>query len=194
MLPDGTVDCKKIQFGDIKLKAPSVYELSTPETSTEPQDTGIWTVQAFVDEFNLPTNDYYIVNSTPFSGTFSNSATTNSELKAYIFCSKYKDYDVLDVRLLEYGNVRVNNPYSKTRYYDIAVMDCDGKKSYTEGSMYSGSYDVSITDEQPILDALKKGGIVRLAISEKDNSLTKYVITIEDATGFSAAYFEYWNK
>ena len=60
--------------------------------------------------------------------------------------------------------------------------------------MFSNSYDVYVTDEQPILDALKKGGIVRLAITEKDDPLTKYVISIDDATGFDAAYRQFWNK
>lgn len=60
--------------------------------------------------------------------------------------------------------------------------------------MFSNSYDVYVTDEQPILDALKKGGTVRFAITEKDDPLTKYVISIDDATGFDVAYRQFWNK
>ena len=53
---------------------------------------------------------------------------------------------------------------------------------------------MSSSDSQVILDALKKGGTVRFAITEKEDSLTKYIITIEDATGFEAAYRAYWSK
>ena len=181
-------------FSGNKIQAPSQYELATDENDETAQDTGIWTVRAYIDEFNLPTDEYYITNETAFTGTFSNSATTNSPLAAYLYCEQYDGRDMLSIRLLEYGRSRVNNPYSSTRYYDITVMDADGVRYYTEGSMYSGSYDVNVLDEQLVLDALKKGGTVRLAITESDDPLTKYIITIDDASGFSAAYYEFWNR
>lgn len=195
--PDGSVKSRKTDieaaFSGKKIQAPSQYELATDGNDETAQDTGIWTVRAYIDEFNLPTDEYYITNETAFTGTFSNSATTNSPLAAYLFCEQYDGNDMLRIRLLEYGSSRVNNPYSSTRYYDITVMDADGVRYYTEGSMYSGSYDVYVLDEQLVLDALKKGGTVRLAITESDDPLTKYIITIDDASGFSAAYYEFWN-
>lgn len=41
-------------------------------------DTGIWERRAYVDEFDLPTDEYYISNREPIVGKFSNSATTDS--------------------------------------------------------------------------------------------------------------------
>ena len=197
-LPDGSVESNKTDieaaFSGNKIQAPSQYELATDGNDETAQDTGIWTVRAYIDEFNLPTDEYYITNETAFIGTFSNSATTNSTLAAYLYCEQYNGNDMLRIRLLEYGSSRVNNPYSSTRYYDITVMDADGVRYYTEGSMYSGSYDVYVLDEQLVLDALKKGGTVRLAITERDDPLTNYIITIDDANGFSAAYYEFWNR
>ena len=196
--PDGSVKSRKTDieaaFSGNKIQAPSQYELATDGNDETAQNTGIWTVRAYIDEFNLPTDEYYITNETAFIGTFSNSATTNSTLAAYLFCEQYDGNDMLRIRLLEYGSSRVNNPYSSTRYYDITVMDADGVRYYTEGSMYSGSYDVYVLDEQLVLDALKKGGTVRLAITERDDPLTNYIITIDDANGFSAAYYEFWNS
>lgn len=199
--PDGTLKCTSRQLEDTienalqgrKLQIPTQYVLSEEEDDVS-QDTGIWTEAAYVDEFNLPTNDHYIVNDTAFDGTFSNSATANSSLKAYLFYEGTGKYDIVRIRLLEYGNYRVNNPYSKSRDYNIVVMDSDGNKSHVKGTMFSNSYDVYVTDEQPILDALKKGGAVRFAITEKDDPLTKYVISIDDATGFDVAYRQFWNK
>ena len=51
------------------------------ETTT---DTGIWEKRAYVDEFDLPTDEYYISNKEPIVGKFSNSATTDSPLYAFI--------------------------------------------------------------------------------------------------------------
>lgn len=202
LLPDGTL---KSTSSDVqsslenllqgrKVQVPTLYRKVEGNTATTSKDKGIWTINAYVDEFNLPTDNYYIANETAFDGTFSNSATSNSILKAFLFYSGVDEIDMLSIRMLEYGSYRVNNPYSKSREYTIVVMDSNGNKTNVEGLMFAGSYDVYVTDEQPILDALKEGGTVRLAITEKNDPLTKYIITIDDATGFDAAYREYWSK
>lgn len=177
-----------------RLQIPTLHKRTNTDTDELSQDTGVWTITPYVDEFNLPTDEYFIVNEMPFNGTFSNSATTNSTLSAFLFYEGTEKYDLLSIRLLEYGNHRVKNPYSKSRDYKIVVMDSDGNKTNAEGTMFANSYDVSVTDEQPILNALKKGGTVRLAITEKEDPLTKYIITIDDATGFDVAYRQFWSK
>lgn len=200
--PDCTIECNKSKFEKEvneklqgkKIQPPTVYERMDNEEAETTQDTGIWVVKAYVDEFNLPTDEKYIVNSVPFNGTFRNSATSNSELNAYLFYTRAQNYDILSVELWEYGRYHVNNPFSQSRKYNVTVMDKDGYKSSVEGVMYSDSYDLYFLDEQPVLDALKKGGTVRFSITEKENSLTKYVITIEDAAGFSSVYNSFWSK
>lgn len=197
LMKDGTVQGRNNVFDGVKLQMPTVHRTAEqPSEAPEETDMGPWVLKAYVDEFNLPTDEYYIVNDTSFSGTFSNSATTNSELGAYIFYEPYETSDYISIRLFEYGNMRVKNPYSHSRDYDIVMMDNDGNKRYLSGTMYSqdSDIDVSSSDSQVILDALKKGGTVRFAITEKEDSLTKYIITIEDATGFEAAYRAYWSK
>ena len=71
-------------------------------------------------------------------------------------------------------------------------MDCNGQKYNTTGVMYSDR--MYFDDPQLILNILKMGGTVRFAVSEKDTPSNKYVITIPVATGFDAAYLQYWNK
>ncbi len=191
---DGTVVGGNGVFEGVKLQLPTVYTLPEAEEAPEEQDMGPWILKAYVDEFNLPTDEYYIVNDTAFYGTFSNSATTDSDLKAYVFYEPYDSSDFVQIRLFEYGNIRVKNPYSHGRDYDIVIMDNDGNKDYLSGYMSAQSSDILVggSDAQTILDALKKGGTVRFAITESDNSLTKYIITIDDATGFDAAFRAYW--
>ncbi len=203
MLSDGTLMCtnRKLE-GDIenalqgrKLQLPTAYSKDSTDSS-DSQDVGIWTVKAYVDEFDLPTDDYYIVNEDAFDGTFSNSATTNSTLKAYLFYQAIgvSQGDIVSIRLLEYGNYKVTNPYSTSCDYNIVIMDSGGNKTQLKGRMLPNSYDVYITDTQPILDALREGGTVRFAITEKEDPLTKYIITIDDATGFDVAYRQFWSK
>ena len=194
---DGTVEGGNGVFDGEKLQLPTAYaQQESAGADAGEQDMGVWSLEAYVDEFDLPTDEYYIVNRTPFGGTFSNSATTKSELKAFLFYEPYDAADYVSIRLLEYGDMRVKNPYSSTREYDIVVMDNDGNKSYLSGSMFAQDSDIVVggTDAQTILDALKKGGTVRFAITESEDSLTKYVITIDDATGFNAAFRAYWDK
>ena len=45
---------------------------------------GIWSVNYYVDDFQQPTDEWYITANTSFSGTFSNSATTNSKLAVQV--------------------------------------------------------------------------------------------------------------
>lgn len=58
------------------------------EDSTD--EYGIWDIDEFVDEFDMPAGEYYIV-SDPLYGKFSNSATTNSDVTAFLFCEKFSD-------------------------------------------------------------------------------------------------------
>lgn len=199
---DGTIECNRSEFEEEvneklqgkRMKFPTVYERMDGEEAETNQDTGIWVVKAYVDEFDLPTDEKYIINSVPFNGTFRNSAASNSELNAFLIYTRAENYDILSIELWEYGRYHVNNPFSQSRKYNVTVMDKDGYKSSVEGVMYSDSYGLYFLDEQPVLDALKKGGTVRFSITEKENSLTKYVVTVDDATGFSSVYYSFWNE
>lgn len=197
LLENGTVSSNIDGFDGVTLQLPDTYALSleASEQIGEPADKGIWQLKAYVDEFDLPTNEYYITNSVPLTGKFSNSATTNSELKVYLYCDKRKNaayYSSISIRLLEYGSQRVKNPFSKSKEYDITLMDDAGSKYKIEGKMYSESSDIHVLSEdaQYIVDALQKGGTVRFSITERKNELTKYIFTIDDASGFGAAYYE----
>ena len=199
---NGTVSSRYEKMDGVRLRLPVQRAVTgASATVSAPADTGIWLVRPFVDEFDLPTDEYYIVNGTPFTGKFSNSATTGSELRAYLFCEKTKSYDYglseyIEIRLYEYGQYRVSNGFSTTREYDVAIMNNAGEKFYLSGEMWPGSYDLTISgdDAQTIIQALRQGGIVRFSISEARNGLSKYIFTAENATGFDAAYEEWWTK
>ncbi|HIU49632.1 MAG TPA: hypothetical protein IAD22_01280 [Candidatus Limousia pullorum] len=96
-------------------------ELSTTETEFWGSH---WTEKSYVDEFNDPTADKYLCGT--FSGTFSNSATSNSNLTAMLIIDKYLNYgsdyfgeDIFRIRLLEYGSH--NASFSGSEETDVEI-------------------------------------------------------------------------
>ncbi len=75
-------------------------------------DYGVWGINNYVDDFGDPTENKYIKNTNPITGTFSNSATTNSNAYLAILFSTKNTY----IQLYEYNlNSRVKK-YSDTTY------------------------------------------------------------------------------
>lgn len=149
---------------------------------------GNWQVKAFVDEFDLPTNEYYAVTSV--EGHFSNSATSKSKLGAVLFFMNWSDTHTayIEIRLFEYGNTRVSNYSSKnTEYYDVLVMDTEGNKVSLTGRIPPQDTDMifynfsSNDDNAKLVNILTASttGTVRFSITERDNTLNKYVFAVD---------------
>ena len=172
-------------------------------------DTGIWEKRAYVDEFDLPTDEYYISNAKPIVGKFSNSATTDSELLTYIYIDKGVNYNdiSLSFKLIEYGNNVVKNAYSRSLEYDVAMMDGDEEKYYFSAFMPSGKDQIYVDAEEcmTVLTALCGPGTIRFVFTEKENPTSKYSFIIEDSSGlgdllpakntgiFSDGMCQFWN-
>ena len=135
---------------------------------------GAWELGEFVDEFKQPTGEKYI--STQVSGTFSNSATTNSNLIAIL---QVTSEDVA-IMLWEYGSHSVKCSY-KWDEYSITMMDANGNKYYLNGTMYSGSSRIYFeeSDESTVINALNQTGSVSFYIVLSDITTTNYLFTVE---------------
>jgi len=167
----------------------------------------VWHVEEYVDEFNDPTGEKYVVAG-PLEGTFSNSATSNSELEAYVFS------DALDVwiGLYEYGDRRVNNPFSNAEEYKIAVkvsldnwpneekfyfmgyIPSGSSKMYIYNCMYDQTYQNKIggrrlnnVSYKTLMDVLKRATQIKFSIQGTGSSLDKYIFGINPSTGFETA-------
>lgn len=168
---------------------------------------GLWSVQAYIDEFNMPTDDYYIV-SNAIQGTFSNTVVNNETLTAYIF---YGVNGEIWFRLFEYDEYAVNNVFSATTDYDIVMMDTNGERHYYTGHLYPKTQNILLdsdnhyptakgsglytTDALDLYNMLKlHPGTFRFAITQKDNPLIKYVFSIEDTSGFKEVLNELYGK
>lgn len=77
---------------------------------------GLWSVDHYVDDFQQPTEDWFITNNAYFEGTFSNSATTNSKLLVRMAADEFEGETRVAFFLYEYGRNQVKN--SSSNYVD----------------------------------------------------------------------------
>lgn len=149
---------------------------------------GIWSVDYYVDDFQQPTDEWYITANTSFSGTFSNSATTNSKLAVQVAV----DAEDIAFFLYEYGRSQVKNPSSNyVDEYDITMRTADGTDHSLSGTVYCGGDRLMIEgkDMDTVLAAMKDGGTISFHIVESDRTTTSYLFSLE-ASNFSQVYEE----
>ena len=142
------------------------------------QSFGDWRIDYSVDDFNQPTDEWYITEDKYLVGTFSNSATTNSKLYANVMVDLD---DNAMIFLYEYGSRQVKN--SSERYWDeynITMRTPDGADHKITGTMYCGDDRVNIDDAyiDEVLTALKGEGNVMFRIENADRTVESYMIEV----------------
>lgn len=167
---------------------------TTTETTVETTETvadSPWKLNYYVDDFKRPTDDPYI--SGIFFGTFSNSATTNSNLTVSLSVERYvyndKIHDSLSIYLYEYDSHLVKNSYSKSIYYKIQVLEENDNVIQLKDSMLSGYSDIFVSedkDQNQIINALKNNNTLIFRIDEEDR-LDTYLFEV-DCTGFKELF------
>jgi len=159
-------------------------------------NTGMWKVSSFVDEFGRDTNKKLITNSKPIEGTFSNSATSNSKLRVDFIIENSKK---MAIQLYEYGK---DNPVksSSPEWYIINVLDKDGKKTKIKGfisldRIKISDFDLSYNDVKNfeyhatnLHNIFKKGGQVKFVLYPEDYPTTEYKFEINNADYYENAY------
>lgn len=147
-------------------------------------NTGIWKVKFFVDNFGEATNIGYIINSSKIRGVFSNTATQNSELDVDFVISNSNDISII---LYEYAG---NNPVKGylSNEYEILMQDKDGQRFSLEAKNYSERLSCNPADSEKIHKALLKGGNIKFRIIGKENPITNYSFNIQNAEWYDNAY------
>lgn len=136
---------------------------------------GIWELGYYVDDFNEPTKEAYI--STSLYGTFSNSATTNSDLRVMFLI----DNNSMRIQLYEYAR---NHPIKGEETIRFRALDSDGKKySFTTYNGDTGNNTVSSHYFKDVKDLLLSGGkIVFVAITDDGyGTPSEYKFTIQNS-------------
>ena len=148
-----------------------------------------WALYYYVDEFGDKTEDWYIVTRDYASGTFSNSATTDSELLAFVVY----DYDGrISIFLCEYAdedNLVKNNASWSSDYYKISIRNDTGETIDVRGEMYAGSDRIFIVnyDVSKVLDMMKTSQTVKFYIQNEKYKTTTYRFDL-DLTDFLYVY------
>jgi hypothetical protein len=147
-------------------------------------NTGIWTVGYYVDDFGEPTKEGYIKNTSLISGIFSNTATQNSDLNVEFLISNSSDISIM---LYEYAR---NNPvkaYSPDSYR-VLIQDKDGERYKLTATNYSDRLSFNKSTSKKVHGILVKGGMIKFKIIESDRPTTEYDFTISNADWYNNAY------
>lgn len=143
-------------------------------TTSEIANYETWKKSFYVDEFDEPTDEWFV--SREFTGTFSNSAATNSPLSGQLVI----DSEKISIFLFKYYKNQVKNPYSFSQKYEISVRLENGNTKEFIGSMHSDSDRILVTGSsvEPLKELLKNGGKIKFYICEADNDITNYLFEI----------------
>jgi hypothetical protein len=147
-------------------------------------NTGIWTVNYYVDDFGEPTKKGYIRNLSLLKGSFSNTATQNSALNIKFLISNSSDISIM---LYEYAN---NNPVKaySSEGYRVLIQDNSGERLKLKATNYSDRLSFNKTNSRKVHNALMKGGTLKFKIYEIDTPTTEYNFTIQNADWYENAH------
>lgn len=147
-------------------------------------NTGIWSVQYYVDEFGEPTKEGYIQNTELIRGTFSNTATQNSALDIKFLITSINDINIM---LYEYAH---NNPVKaySAENYQVLIQDKDGNRVKLIATNYSDRLNFDKTASKKFHSILMKGGSIKFKIYQIDTPTTEYDFTVNNADYFENAY------
>ena len=144
-----------------------------------------WAQRQFVDDFGDYTDEKYVV-SKYYYGSFSNSATTNSNLKWYLIVTrKYVAFF-----LYEYGYMEVKGFSSYPDTYKVSIKESDG--TVTSFSAKNGSDRVMISnssDYKKFLSILNNGKEIKISIQETGSAASSsYSLGTMNCSGFSSEF------
>ena len=157
-----------------------------------PVTEGSWAVNYYVDDFDQPTDKWYISTDNSVEGNFSNSATTKSQLNAQIAVDKDEETggDRVAIFLWEYGRTMVKNSSEQTvDEYNIIMRTADGSDHDLTGTMYCGGDRLFIDDSYvgDVIAALKESGTVSFRIVDANRTTSTYLFSIE-TSNFGSVY------
>ncbi|MCQ2179032.1 MAG: hypothetical protein MJY91_02875 [Bacteroidales bacterium] len=147
-----------------------------------PTGTGKWELKAYKDEFGEEKGEKYLVLQG--KGSFSNSATTGSEMSAILFIDKDGDFSF---RLVEYSSsiVKSDDEYLfRVKDSEEEVFNMTLQNTYSAGQMYT----FSSASTKQFKAALEKEGVMTIYVKELGawGTPDTYLFKL-DVTGFKKA-------
>ena len=148
-----------------------------------------WKIMNFVDDFGDTTDEVYLTTETDLSGTFSNSATTNSKLTAQILVP----YKKVHLFMQEYGSLPVKGSIFKIRYKIIAKMADGTTEDWGSAWNYSDRIIFNSKQSKKIIITLASGKAFKISLQENTpnefaSNSASYVVVIPQSVGFSTMF------
>lgn len=137
----------------------------------------VWIIDNYVNEFDEPTNEKYISTNTSLTGTFSNSATSNSTLSVNFLIDITDGEYIVSIFLYEFGNLHVINPYNQSRDYTVTMQCSDGTTIEFAGIMPSGDDRLYI--------ASNDAGLIVNELCRSGDEIKLYIVENKRATNYS---------
>ena len=148
-------------------------------------DSGLH-IEYFVDEFGDPTANGYISQKRMAKGTFSNSATTNSNITWYIAVAPNEQISFV---IFEYERTRLAGSYGYPDKYMVSVKTEDGRTLRLNGKNSSDRITLDKDDANTLLAELLKDQTLKISIREISKySTSSYNLGTLNAAGFSELY------
>lgn len=145
-----------------------------------------WSLGYYVDNFDAPTDEWYVYNADNWEGTFNNSVASKAKLGAKIIV----DADYISLFLYEYGNQQVKNFSSiYGNEYNIIIRQEDGTQENLTGTIYASGDRVFIDEAYTsmVLDILLGEGTVQFYLEEAKRPGTNYLFAV-DCSNFAEIY------
>lgn len=144
---------------------------------------GIWKVDYYVDDFGEKTKEGYV--KADLYGTFSNSATTNSDLRVEFVIDK----ESIRIQLYEYGG---NHPIKGEGFLSFKAKDKEGKvynfKTYNRDNGNNTVVDMDYKfDDTTVRNLLLKGGEILFVGETGGRVSSEYKFRIKNADYLSEA-------
>lgn len=176
-------DQLRAAYDDLKIYYSDLY---TEHFGRKTQAGEQWEMRYYLDEFGNQTDRPYVINRTNFSGTFSNSATTDAKLKAAV----YVEQNMVSISLLEYGDNLVHGYYSDGHQYEVNVLTSTGDAIGMQGILAQGGSGILLNDYSArFIDLLKEGGELKVSMKETTHgSMDTYLFTIPASSDFAEIY------
>lgn len=159
---------------------------SQPQAPAQPAPVNVvsdvWDQTFYLDEFQNMTDRAYIYNKRHFTGTFSNTATTDSGLEAVAYIER----DYVSISLLEYKRSLVTGYYTDGETYEVNVLTPTGETIGMTGMLYKGATGILLQDFSPrFIDLLKTGQEIKVSMRAGTSS---YYFVIPASSGFADMY------
>jgi len=146
------------------------------EGNPNAKDVELWMVEYFYDKFNEKTNESFVTNAVFLEGTFSNSATTNSELSAQFLIKNSSD---IAIKLFKYARKNLVKASSAYPVY-INIKGSDNTTLEFQNIFSGDRLSLNRRNSQKVHEMLMKGGTTKFRIYEGSRPTSNYNFVVED--------------